>query len=210
MDLLFHPINDFDKFVSLQNHTINTKFNGQRTRKREQKIFIFELWSKLLLAFKNLSGTFQPDLKMKNELELLLKIYGPTKPGNFGNQGLFSGSSDFPNFEKTVYVNLKVIQIMTEDIESYGGNLVIVDAISNLVKKGRLPANLLSTVVQKFCSVNKISYIPLYRDLNSANHDGKKTRWSYDGHLNERGYKIFAESMYYWLQNNGVGRSLKN
>ena len=174
MDLLFHPINDFDKFVSLQNHSINTKFNGQRTRKREQKIFIFELWSKLLLAFKNLSGTFQPDLKMKNELELLLKIYGPTKPGNFGNQGLFSGSSDFQNFEKTVYVNLKVIQIMTEDIESYGGNLVIVDAISNLVKKGRLPANLLSTVVQKFCSVNKISYIPLYRDLNSANHDGKK------------------------------------
>ena len=68
MDLLFHPINDFDKFVSLQNHSINTKFNGQRTRKREQKIFIFELWSKLLLAFKNLSGTFQPDLKMKNEL----------------------------------------------------------------------------------------------------------------------------------------------
>ena len=62
---------------------------------------------------------------------------------------------------------------------------MIVDAISNLVKKGRLPANLLSTVVQKFCSVNKISYIPLYRDLNSANHDGKKTRWSYDGHLNE-------------------------
>ena len=174
MDLLFHPINDFDKFVSLKNHSINTKFNGQRTRKREQKIFIFELWSKLLLAFKNLSGTFQPDLKMKNELELLLKIYGPTKPGNFGNQGLFSGSSDFPNFEKTVYVNLKVIQIMTEDIKSYGGNLVIVDAISNLVKKGRLPANLLSTVVQKFCSVNKISYIPLYRDLNSANHDGKK------------------------------------
>ena len=121
MDLLFHPINDFDKFVSLQNHSINTKFNGQRTRKREQKIFIFELWSKLLLAFKNLSGTFQPDLKMKNELELLLKIYGPTKPGNFGNQGLFSGSSDFQNFEKTVYVNLKVIQIMTEDIESLVG-----------------------------------------------------------------------------------------
>ena len=85
-----------------------------------------------------------------------------------------------------------------------------VDAISNLVKKGRLPANLLPTVVQKFCSVNKISYIPLYRDLNSANHDGKKTRWAYDGHLNELGYKIFAESMYYWLQNNGVGRSLKN
>ena len=210
MDLLFHPINDFDKFVSLQNHSINTKFNGQRTRKREQKIFIFELWSKLLLVFKNLSGTFQPDLKMKNELELLLKIYGPTKPGNFGNQGLFSGSRDFPNLEKTVFVNLKAIEVMRGDVESYGGNLIIVDSTSNRIQKGRLPANLLSTMLEYYCSVNKIGYIPLYKDLNLANLNGKKTRWSFDGHFNEYGTKIFAESMYRWLQNNGVGRSLNN
>ena len=44
---LFGP-DDFDKFVSLQNQTINSHFNGQRTRKREQKLFILDLWSKLL------------------------------------------------------------------------------------------------------------------------------------------------------------------
>ena len=210
MDLLFHPINDFDKFVSLQNHSINTKFNGQRTRKREQKIFIFELWSKLLLAFKNLSSTFQPDLKMKNELELLLKIYGPTAPGNFGNQDLFSGSRDFPNLEKTVFVNLKAIEVMRGDVESYGGNLVIVDATSNRIQNGRLPANLLSTMLEYYCIENKIGYIPLYKDLKIANLNGKKTDWSYDGHFNELGTQIFAESMYHWLQDNKANRSIIN
>ena len=206
---LFGP-DDFDKFVSMQNNTINTKFNGQRTRKREQKLFILELWSKLVSALNNLSRTFQPDIKMKDELELLLKIYGPTKPKDLGGQGLFSGSFDFPNFEKTVFTNLKVIQTMRDDVKSFGGNLVIVDATRHLIQKGRLPANLLSTILEKYCNVNEIGYVPLYQDLNKANLSGQKTRWSYDGHLNELGYRIFAESMYRWLQDNETDRSLNN
>ena len=207
---VLYPSNDFDKFVSLQNHTINTKFNGQRTRKREQKLFILELWSKLVSALNNLSRAFQPDIKMKEELELLLKVYGPTKPKDFGEHGLFSGSFDFPNFEKTVFTNLKVIQTMRDDVKSFGGNLVIVDATRHLIQKGRLPANLLSTILEKYCNVNEIGYVPLYQDLNKANLSGKKTRWSYDGHLNELGYRIFAESMYRWLQDNETDRSLNN
>ena len=206
---LFGP-DDFDKFVSMQNNTINTKFNGQRTRKREQKLFILQLWSKLVSALNNLSRIFQPDIKMKDELELLLKIYDPTKPKDFGNQGLFSGSENFPNLEKTVFVNLKAIEVMRGDVESYGGNLVIVDSISNRIQKGRLPANLLSTMLEYYCSVNKIGYIPLYKDLNLANSNGKKTSWSYDGHFNELGTQIFAESMYRWLQGKGVGRPFNN
>jgi hypothetical protein len=147
---------------------------------------------------------------MKDELELLLKIYGPTKPKDFGNQGLFSGSENFPNLEKTVFVNLKAIEVMRGDVESYGGNLVIVDSISNRIQKGRLPANLLSTILEYYCSVNKIGYIPLYKDLNIANSNGKKTSWSYDGHFNELGTQIFAESMYRWLQGKGVGRPFNN
>ena len=207
---VLYPSDDFDKFVSMQNHTINTKFNGQRTRKREQKLFILELWSKLVSALNNLSRAFQPDIKMKDELELLLKVYGPTKPKDFGEHGLFSGSFDFPNFEKTVFTNLKVIQTMRDDVKSFGGNLVIVDATRHLIQKGRLPANLLSTILEKYCNVNEIGYVPLYQDLNKANLSGQKTRWSFDGHLNELGYRIFAESMYRWLQDNETDRSLNN
>ena len=196
---------DSDKFVSLQNSVIHSQFNGKRTRKREQKFFILDLWSNLLSRFQILRRAFQPELKMKDEMEKLLRVFGPKRP-----RGLFDGSNNFPNFEKTVFVNLKAIEVMSSDVESYGGNLVIVDSASNRNQKGRLPANLLSTMLEYYCSVNKIGYIPLYKDLNLANSNGKKTSWSFDGHFNEYGTKIFAESMYRWLQNNGVGRSLNN
>jgi hypothetical protein len=210
MTLLVYPARDFGKFVSLQNETIISEFNGQRTRIREQRLFILELGGKLLSGFKVLRRKFQPELRMKDELELLLNIYGPTKPKDLGGQGLFSGSFDFPNFEKTVFTNLKVIQTMRDDVKSFGGNLVIVDATRHLIQKGRLPANLLSTILEKYCNVNEIGYVPLYQDLNKANLSGQKTRWSYDGHLNELGYRIFAESMYRWLQDNETDRSLNN
>jgi len=201
---LFGPY-DFDKFVSLQSQVINSQFNGQRTRKREQKLFILDLWSNLLSSFQVFRRKFQPRLRMKEELKMLLNIYGPQN-----EKDLFAGSENFPNLEKTVFVNLKVIEVMRSDVESYGGNLVIVDSTSNRNQKGRLPANLLSTMLEYYCSVNKIGYIPLYKDLNLANSNGKKTSWSFDGHFNELGTQIFAESMYRWLQNNGVGRSLNN
>ena len=196
---------DFDKFVSLQSQIINSQFNGQRTRKREQKLFILDLLSNLLSGFQVIRRKFQPRLRMKEELKMLLNIYGPQN-----EKDLFAGSENFPNLEKTVFINLKVIEVMRSDVESYGGNLVIVDSTSNRNQKGRLPANLLSTMLEYYCSVNKIGYIPLYKDLNLANLNGKKTSWSFDGHFNELGTQIFAESMYRWLQNNGVGRSLNN
>ena len=201
---LFGPY-DSDKFVSLQSQIINSQFNGQRTRKREQKLFILDLWSNLLSSFQVFRRKFQPRLRMKEELKKLLNIYGPQN-----KKDLFAGSENFPNFEKTVFVNLKAIEVMRGDVESYGGNLIIVDSISNRIRKGRLPANLSSTMLEYYCSVNKIGYIPLYKDLNLANSNGKKTSWSFDGHFNEYGTKVFAESMYRWLQNNGVGRSLNN
>ena len=201
---LFGPY-DFDKFVSLQNQVINSKFDGQRTRQREQKLFILDLWSNLLSSFQILRRAFQPELKMKDEMEKLLRVFGPKHP-----RDLFAGSENFPNLEKTVFVNLKAIEVMRGDVESYGGNLVIVDSTSNRNQKGRLPANLLSTMLEYYCSVNKIGYIPLYKDLNLANLNGKKTSWSFDGHFNELGTQIFAESMYRWFQNNGADRSLSN
>ncbi len=199
--LMLQPAGDFAEFVRLQNETINSKFDGQRTRKREQKIFVLDLWSKLLSGLKGLTRVFQPELKMRDEIEKLLRIYGPRKP-RWGPQDLFGGSESFPNFEKVVFTNLKALQMMKDDTKLYGGKLVIVDATSNLIGKGRLPANLLSTILEKFCDVNDIGYIPLYQDLNAANSNGIETRWLHDGHFNELGYQIFAKSMYNWFQKN--------
>ena len=152
----------------------------------------------------------QPDLIMKKEFEQLMDTYSPRTDGGQSNIDLFGGSNNFPNFEKSVFLNLKSLQVMRDDVKSYGGNLVIVDAVSNRIQKGRLPANLSSTILKYFCIENNISYIPLYEDLNAENLNGNETSWSFDGHFNELGSEVFAKSMYRWLQRKKIGAPLNN
>ena len=201
---LFLPY-DFREFVRLQNQAINSNFNGKRTRKREQKLFILDLWSKLLSGFQIFKRMFQPELKMQDEMEELINVYAPRNPNN-----LFSGSQNFPNLEKTFFVTLKSIEAMNGDIKSYGGKLVIVDSTANITGKGKLPTILMSTILEKYCSVNNIGYIPLYKSLDVENFKGNKTHWPHDGHFNELGAQTFAKSMYQWLQNNEASISLRN
>jgi len=147
---------------------------------------------------------------MKDEFERLIDIYGPRMGDAQQNIDLFGGGNNFPNFEKNIFVNLRSLQVMRDDIKSYGGNLVIVDAVSNRIQKGRLPANLSSTILKYFCIENNISYIPLYEDLNAENLNGNETSWSFDGHFNELGSEVFAKSMYRWLQSKKTGAPLNN
>ncbi len=147
---------------------------------------------------------------MQDEIQKLINVYGPLQSEGLEEKGLFGGNKDFPNFETMVFINLKAIQAMKEDINAYGGQLVIVDATSNVIGKGKLPANLLSIILERYSKVNNIGYIPLYQDLNIANSKGIKTQWPFDSHLNEFGNKVFAESMFRWLQNKGIGSPLNN
>ena len=210
MSLFGKNAGDFEKFVSLQNQAINSKFDGQRTRKRQQKLFISEIGAMLSGRLRSFREKMQPDLIMKKEFEQLIAIYSPRTDGGQSNIDLFGGSNNFPNFEKSVFLNLKSLQVMRDDVKSYGGNLVIVDAISNKIQKGRLPANLSSTILKYFCIENNISYIPLYEDLNAENLNGNETSWSFDGHFNELGSEVFAKSMYRWLQSKEIGAPLNN
>ena len=210
MKLYLFTADDFEKFISLQNASIKSSFNGQRTRKRKQNFFILDLGSRLLLGFENLRKNIQPELKMQDEIEKLINVYGPLQSEGLGEKSLFEGSKDFPNFETMVFINLKAIQAMKQDVNAYGGQLVIVDATSNVIGKGKLPANLLSTILERYSKVNNIGYIPLYQDLNIANSKGLTTQWPFDSHLNEFGNKVFAESMFRWLQNKGIGVPLSN
>ena len=210
MRLVGKKVGDFEKFVSLQSQAISSKFGGQRTRKRQQKLFILEIGAMLSDRLRFFRKKIQPDLIMKEEFERLIDIYGPRTDGTQQNIDLFGGSNNFPNFEKSIFLNLKTLQVMRDDIKSYGGNLVIIDAIPNRIQKGRLPANLLSTILEYFCIENKISYIPLYEDLNAENLKGNETSWPFDGHFNEFGSEVFAKSMYRWLQNKEIGAPPNN
>ena len=57
----------------------------------------------------------------------------------------------------------------------------------------------LSKALQRLCAENGFGYIPLGDRLLAANASGVATRWRRDGHFNESGNAIFADSMREWL-----------
>ena len=187
--------NNFDKFVQIQAERTQTDFGEDRTRVRKHKVFLVSLWRRIVSGLSELKKMADPELSMKEELNTLIKTYGPRNPYR-----LFDGNPNYPNFEKVVFINLKVLERLNSDIINDGRKFVIVDASSHLVKYGRLPASLLSTILEKYCKVNAIGYIPLYQPLNKARRNGAKTTWSKDGHFNENGYRIFGEAMFQWIE----------
>ena len=194
--ILYSPVQkEFDEFIQLQTERIKADLGEDRTRAREHKIFLMDIWGKIRFGLSRLNQILEPELALKEEFDTLIKTYAPQNPGH-----LFDGNQNFPNFEKVVFINLKVLETLNRDIINESRKFVIVDASSHLVKNGRLPANLLSTILEKYCKVNGIGYIPLYQPLNEAKRNGTKTTWPKDGHFNEKGYRIFGEAMFQWIE----------
>lgn len=199
MDLKLYPTSqiDYDEFVLLQANRIKTDLGESRTKVREHKYFLVDLFRELELRLLKLKEKLYPELLMKNELDILVKTFKPQKSDN-----MFGGSLHFPNYESVIYVNLKVLEILNKEIISSGKKFIIVDASSHILKHGRLPGYLLSEILYRYCKVNNIGYIPLSKPLNESINRGVKTIWPKDGHMNENGYKIFGEAMFQWMENN--------
>jgi lysophospholipase L1-like esterase len=199
LDLKLYPTNqiDYDEFIRLQANRIKTDLGEDRTKVRKHKYFLVDLFREFEFRLLKFKEKFYPELKIKRELDVLVERFKPRK-----SEDVFSGSSNFPNFESVIFVNLKVLEILNKEIISSGKNFTVVDASSHIIKTGRLPGELLSEILYKYCKVNNIGYIPLSEPLNKSANKGLKTLWPKDGHMNENGYKIFGEAMFQWMENN--------
>jgi|TARA_B110000495_G_C22995510_1_gene586844 hypothetical protein len=192
----FSPPKDYEYFISKQQELISSYFNGARQKIKDRKSFMFSLFSQLndgLLGFQKLNQF------TKEELSKLAKIYKI----NDSNQPL-QGNEDFPLFEVGIALNLKVIHQMAKVVQENGSKLVLVDGTKNIVRYGQLPAALGTKIMEKFCELNNIGYIPLHDQLNKFNKEGVVTHWKYDYHFNEDGQKIFSNSMFDYLKKNKI------
>ena len=197
LDLLFFAPkqNIFDEFLNLQADKIKGEYGGNRTKVREHEIFLVDLWAKLEFGLSKLKEMVEPELRLRREFDKLIKAYRPKRP-----DVLFGGNDNFSNFESVIFVNLKVLESLNRDIVNAGKKFIVVDASSHIIKHGRLPANLLSDILQKYCKVNDIGYIALSQTLNDAKISGIQTLWPKDGHFNENGQRIFGEAMFEWVK----------
>ena len=192
--LYAHKESVFDEFVRLQNERIKSGMGEDRTQVRKHKIFLLDLWEKIGIGLKMLNQRLRPKLVMEEEFDSLIKTYGPEKGD------VFSGNENFPNFEKVVFINLKILEQLNENITVDGIKLIVIDASSQIKKQESLPAILFATILKKYCEVNGIGYIPLYQSLKKAKAKGIQTSWSTDAHFNENGYRIFGEAMFQWIE----------
>ncbi len=197
LDLLFFAPkqNIFDEFLNLQADKIKGELGGNRTKVRAHEIFLVDLWGKLEFGLSKLKEMAEPELRLRREFDKLIKAYRPKRPDL-----LFGGNDNFSNFESVIFVNLKVLESLNRDIVNAGKKFIVVDASSHIIKHGRLPANLLSDILQKYCKVNDIGYIALSQTLNDAKISGIQTLWPKDGHFNENGQRIFGEAMFEWIK----------
>ena len=195
LQLIFPKQNFYEEFVRLQRDRIKTELGEDRTKVMERKFFLKDLWQKIQFGLGRLNRMFELEFTMNEEFRKLITNYSPRSEND-----IFSGSQELSNFEKVVFINLKILETLNRDIVSQGKKFVIVDASSHLIKYGKLPAKLLSTIINKYCEVNEIGYIPLHKPLDESIQQGLKTTWITDGHFNENGYRIFGEAMFHWIE----------
>ena len=194
--IVISPPNDYEYFISKQQELISSQFNGARQKIKDRQSFIFSLFSQLN---DNLLGLQKLNQFTQEELRKLTEIYKI----NDSNQPL-QGNENFPLFEVAIAVNLKVIHQMAKVVQENGSKLVLVDGTKNLVRYGQLPAALGTKIMEKFCELNNIGYIPLHDQLNKFNKEGVVTHWKYDWHFTEDGQKIFSNSMFDYLKKNKI------
>ena len=121
------------------------------------------------------------------------KIYRKAR-AIFSKKALESSKPNTTDQTAMLATNLRIIKELGEQVERAGSKLIVID-----VSQYFGDSKAISRALKDSCYKNNFGYIPLYNDLIKANKNGDSTRWQYDGHFNELGNEIMAESLRVWV-----------
>ncbi len=168
---------DYEAFTLQQKEFIKKEMNGKRMIKAERKFFLLDIFS--IIKRKITSNNSESE---ENKLRWL-RYSGKTE--------------DFPTWNKTNIVNIKLLQRLGNLIKK-NGHFVIIDSFqfhSSINPATQFSTNWLRTLSNYY----QFGYIPLYKKLNESMNQGDSPRWKYDSHLNEIGSQMFTDSMLDYL-----------
>ena len=188
----------YEKYVEYQKEVLRKEFFGKRINAKERKIFLLDL---LKRTFKDLNKV---KTKMELERDVLIQNYVNCDgcPPISTNEVIekYDPRKKFLSFNLILLVNLKVLEQLNNFVKRDNAKMIISDSSLNQHKRGLLPATILSKMLKAYSEINHVGYIPLGEKLNEANENGNPGRWKYDGHLNEMGNQVFADSMFDYLE----------
>ena len=107
----------------------------------------------------------------------------------------------YPLWKFVVYINMRLLGHLSEDVSKIGATLVVLDAIT--FHKGTNPyLEKVSGSVKAFAKYKGFGYIPIYKKFQESVKVGRSPIWKFDRHLNEHGNKVLANSIYNFLSEN--------
>lgn len=95
---------EYDKFVEAQSNTISDDFNSKRIIEHKAELFVRDIFSQIKEGLRNVKKLGEP---LNKEFETLVDIYRTVN-----HKDPISGNPNFPNFESTIYVNLKILEVL--------------------------------------------------------------------------------------------------
>ena len=107
---------EYDKFVEAQSNTISDDFNSKRIIEHKAELFVREIFSQIKEGLRNIKKLGEP---LNKEFETLVNIYRTVN-----HKHPISGNPNFPNFEGTIYVNLKILEVLNKVVQKNKGKLI--------------------------------------------------------------------------------------
>ena len=101
---------------------------------------------------------------------------------------------------ETLDINLAVIRDFGIELRKHKTQLIVLDACTFF----NPDLETTSKQIRDFCLQQDVHYIDLSKKLLEAEAKGISTHWYDDGHFNETGNQILAETVAEWLQRNKV------
>ncbi len=173
---------EYNRFLNEQNGYLEKEMKGKRVIKIESQWFIKD-----------------HILNLKKNIKYLLE--GKREEEGWEQKPQFtSGDKDnFPSWLTTNLANLKTLQVLGEDIVNFKNNFIIIDSFQ-FYEESNPPTQFASKWLENLAKHSNFGYIPLYKKLNKSRQEGNSLKWKYDPHLNELGNKLFADSMFDYLE----------
>jgi len=131
----------------------------------------------------------------------LVKRLWARHAGDPGAVVMASGGASGRDPRSLIHLNLTILEELAAQAKARGARLVLADACPYLGGPEGC-----SHALRTFCTHRDVGYVPLGERLRAANSRGRSTRWRRDGHFNEAGNEVFAESMVEWMRKHAASQ----
>ena len=196
--LIREPARDYAEFKAIHEELLRKEFGGKGIMRRRHGFFLAPYAGDLRAICVRIIQSLRGGLKGRRSPDAGVPS-GVRASASFGvlpRNDLRAITAEKPLDEGLVPINLKVIEVLNQEVRARGGKLILVDIFPYLNPE----LGAISDRLKSLAENQGIGYVPLGEHLIEAERGGLRVRWRHDPHFNETGNEISAGAMEEWLR----------